>query len=295
MSEWTNWLRKTFAAGDAARDQGLTTPEDIVRCDDILYGSDETWQILDVYRRREDEGKVLPVIVSVHGGGWVYGDKEGYQFYCMNLAQHGFAVVNFTYRLAPDAKHPASLEDTNLVFTWVMDHAEEYGFDTEHIFGVGDSAGAHNLALYSAILTNPEYAKEYAFAVPEGLILQAVALNCGEYEVVYDDPAINDMMQGLMSDFLPEGGTAQERAMISPVNYVTEAYPPVFLMSASDDFLKAQSPRLAAKLTACSVPFTYQFYGSKSHPLAHVFHLDMRSEDARICNDEECNFFRSFL
>lgn len=56
---------------------------------------------------------MIPVIVSVHGGGWGYGDKERYQYYCMSLAQQGFAVVNFSYRLASKYKFPAPLEDTN--------------------------------------------------------------------------------------------------------------------------------------------------------------------------------------
>lgn len=295
MGHWADFIRTSFAEGDAERDRGLGTPDNIIRHDNILYGTDETWQVLDVYRRKEDEGKKIPVIVSVHGGGWVYGDKEGYQFYCMDLAQHGFASVNFSYRLAPEAPHPASLEDTNLVFTWVMEHAQEYGFDTDHIFAAGDSAGAHIIAMYLDVLTNPEYAAKYDFKAPEGLKITAVALDCGEYKVVFDDPAINDMMQGLMAEYLPGGGTDEELELVSPVNYVTEEFPPVFLMSASQDFLKAQAPIMAAKLTQCSVPFTYKFYGSAEHPLAHVFHLDIRSEDAIACRNEQCAFFRGFV
>lgn len=94
-------------------------------------------------------GRPLPAIVSVHGG-WVYGSKEVYQFYCMSLARRGFAVVNFSYRLAPKHKFPAPLEDANAVFHWVLAHAGEYGFDPERIFAVGDSAGANILRLYSA-------------------------------------------------------------------------------------------------------------------------------------------------
>lgn len=295
MGKWAEIIRTSFAAGDAERDKGLGTPENIVRYDNIVYGTDETWQVLDVYRRKEDEGKVLPVIVIVHGGGWVYGDKEGYQFYGMDLAQRGFAVVSFSYRLAPEAPHPAPVEDTNLVFTWVMEHAAEYGLDTGHIFAAGDSAGAHILAIYLDILTNPEYAKNYDLRTPDGLKIQADALNCGEYKVVFDDPSINDMMEGLMAEYLPGGGTEEELQLVSPADYVTEDFPPTFLMSASEDFLRAQAPVMAAQLTAGKVPFTYKFYGSAAHPLAHVFHLDIRSEDAKVCIDEECEFFRGFL
>ena len=130
-------IRAEFAEGDNKRDAGLKTPENIVRYDDIIYGTESKWQKLDVYRPKDATGK-LPVIVSVHGGGWVYGDKERYQFYCMDLAERGFAVVNFSYRLAPEYKFPASLEDTNFVFTWVLENAETYRLDTEKLFAVGD-------------------------------------------------------------------------------------------------------------------------------------------------------------
>ena len=155
-------VRKTFAVGDMIRDAGLTTSDDIQRFDNIVYGEDKVWQSLDVYRPKAiNIEEKLAVIVSVHGGGWVYGDKKTYQFYCMSLAQRGFAVVNFSYRLAPKSKFPASIIDTNLVFGWILDHAEEYGFDTENVFAVGDSAGAHMLGLYTNLCTNPKYAKVY--------------------------------------------------------------------------------------------------------------------------------------
>ena len=89
MSDWTDRVRKSFSEADDIRDAGLSTPPDVFRQDDILYGKDPVWQRLDVYRPRNSEGP-LPVIVSVHGGGWAYGDKERYQWYCMDLARRGF-------------------------------------------------------------------------------------------------------------------------------------------------------------------------------------------------------------
>ena len=130
-------IRQLFTKYDDIRDAGLTTPAGIRRFDDIQYGSDPAWQKLDVYRPAAATGK-LPVIVSFHGGAWAYGDKERYQYYCMELAMHGFAVVNYTYRLTPEYQFPAPLEDTNLVFGWVLEHAEELaemgvmGFETHH-------------------------------------------------------------------------------------------------------------------------------------------------------------------
>ena len=113
MSEYAEIIRKTFSMGDMERDKNNQIPEDVVRYTDIRYANhDEKWNLLDVYRPKDINGK-LPVIMSVHGGGWVYGDKDVYQWYCMNLAQRGFAVVNYSYRLAPEYQYPASFEDTS--------------------------------------------------------------------------------------------------------------------------------------------------------------------------------------
>ncbi|MGM9587479.1 MAG: alpha/beta hydrolase [Candidatus Limivicinus sp.] len=294
MSKTSDLIRINFRKGDDIRDAGLTTPEDILRYDDIAYGPDPKWQSLDVYRPKAAEGKKLPVIVSVHGGGWVYGDKERYQFYCMNLAQRGFAVVNFTYRLAPEYPYPASLEDTNLVFHWVLSHGEAYGFDLDHVFAVGDSAGGHNLGLYVGICTNPGYAAKYDFQPPKGFVPTAIALNCGAYVIDLSENGSDETTKLLMADFLPGKGTAEELERIAVPNHVTASFPPTFLMTCTGDFLKDQAPILAAKLAQCDVPFVYRYYGDADHVLGHVFHCNIKMEYAKLCNDEECGFFKRF-
>ena len=289
MSEYSDQVRRDFKASDDIRDAGLTTPNDVVRHDDIRYGDADPLQALDVYRPRAAGDRPLPVIVSVHGGAWVYGDKERYQDYCMSLAQRGFAVVNFSYRLAPEWQYPAGIEDTNAVFSWVLGHAAEYGFDAGHVFAVGDSAGAHMLAIYACICTNPKYAAQYDFAPPAGFVPTAVGLNCGAY-------ALRDDWQApAMQALLPDGGTAAELRRITPLNHITPDFPPAFVMTSNDDFLRAQAPLLVAKLMEKEVPFVYRFYGDMDTRLQHVFHCDMRSVEGARCNDEECAWFRRFV
>lgn len=294
MSKISDKIRKNFKKSDDARDAGLFTPDDVIRYDDIVYGTDSEWQVLDVYRPKKEEGKKLPVIVSVHGGGWVYGDKGVYQYYCMNLAQRGFAVVNFTYRLAPEHKFPAPIEDTNLVFTWVLNHADEYGFDARHIFAVGDSAGAHILGLYTAACTNPKYAAEYAFEIPEGFAPLAIALNCGKYVINWEEDPADEQVRLLMKDFLPKQGNKRELKLVNVCRHVTKNYPPTFIMTSVGDFARDQAPVLAERLESRNIPFVYRFYGDWEHKLGHVFHCDIKSDEARLCNDEECNFFKEF-
>ncbi|MCC8136937.1 MAG: alpha/beta hydrolase [Clostridiales bacterium] len=294
MSQASDTVRREFKKGDDIRDAGLTTPENVQRFDDICYGEDAGWQVLDVYRPKEKAGEVLPVIISVHGGGWVYGDKERYQYYCMSLAQRGFAVVNFTYRLAPEFRFPASLEDTNLVVNWVLSHAEEYGMDAEHVFMVGDSAGAHGTGLYAAICTNPEYAAQFPFTVPEGFRPTAIALNCGAYRM--DEKAgMDGLTMALMEDLFEDGATEENLEKICVPNYITENYVPTYFMTCTGDFLKPQAPLLFNKIMECNVPCEFQFYGDKDHELGHVFHCNMKLEIAAKCNDAQCEFFRKFL
>ncbi len=292
MFEVSGMIRKMFAQGDEKRDAGLTTPDDVERTDDIVYGENKDWQILDIYRPKDVQGK-LPVIISVHGGGWVYGDKERYQFYCMSLAQRGFAVVNFTYRLAPEFKFPAPIEDTNLVAEFVVNNHEKYGFDLDNIFAVGDSAGAHILGLYSCILTNKKYRKKYKLKEVENFKFKAIALNCGVYKVDVWDGKGKDAK--LMREVLQNGGTNEEIKNITVPEYVTEKFPPTFIMTAEGDFLKEQPGNLISKFLEKNIPFVFRYYKAEKGELGHVFHLNMRLDEGRKCNDEECQFFKGFL
>lgn len=289
MSITSIMFRKTAKKSDDARDAGLTTPQDIERFDDIVYGENEEWNVLDVYRPKAEMSRNLPVIVSVHGGGWVYGDKERYQYYCMSLAQRGFAVVNFTYRLAPEYKFPAPLEDTNAVMEWIYENAPDYGLDIEHIYMLGDSAGANILALYTAICTNPSYAANFNFHVPGGFVPKAIALNCGSY-VQTDDK----MTKALMADYLPKKGTEEELKLNNPLYYITEKFPPAYVMTSNGDFLKEQAPMMAEVLKEKGIPHVMKCYGDEKTELGHVFHCNIRLPEATVCNDKECEFFKSW-
>ena len=323
MSAFSDLTRKSFSASDKKRDAGLTTPDGVVRFDDIVYGADEAWNLLDVYRPKGCDGKKLPVIVSVHGGGWVYGDKDVYQYYCMSLAERGFAVVNFTYRLAPEYKFPASVEDTDNVFRWIYENTDTYGLDTENVFAVGDSAGAHLLGLYADLITNERYAKslkEYftkqysviqtksdrdsrnidlsdiktIFTPQDKIKLKAVALNCGKYGLVKADES-NPDTEDILNDFLVNGGDEEELKLVNVLEHITDKFPSVYIMTCYGDFLKNEAGRLTKRLEDVGVPFEYHFYGSKDNPLGHVFHCNIRLEEGQSCNDDECVFFRKFI
>lgn len=278
---------KSNTRDDGKRDEGLVTPDDIKRFDNIRYGEDER-NLLDVYRPKKYDGK-LPVIVSIHGGGWVYGDKELMQYYCMSLAQRGFAVVNFSYRIAPKHKHPAPFEDANKVFYWLLDNADTYGLDVENVFGVGDSVGANTLGLYSCLCTNSSYADKMNVHPPKGFNLRAVGLNCGLYRMARGE--VDVLMDNLAAAYFPEGGTDEEYKDIYLKEHVNGSFPPSFIMTALGDFLCPQAKPFYELLTSLGVEAELHCYGEKGNELRHVFHVDMKLPESEICNDDECTFF----
>lgn len=273
---------------DAKRDRGLKTPEDIRRIDRIPYGPDARWNTLDVYRPRGKAGK-LPVIVNIHGGGYVYGSTKQYQFYCMGLAQRGFAVVSFNYHLAPKYKFPTPVRDTNLVMEWICRKAEIYGFDTDNVVIVGDSAGAQLASQYAVICTDPEYAKIMEITPPE-FTLRAVGLNCGMYDL--KERAGEIPGNKLMVDYFTKDPSVYGKKL-DVLSHVTEKFPPAYLLSAKGDFLVEQCRPMAELLRSKGVPCEYRIYGDEK--TGHVFHLDMRSDLARKANDEEIAFIREHL
>ena len=274
------------AKDDAKRNEGLTTPENVRRFDDVRYGDDER-HVLDVYRPKDRAGK-LPVIVSIHGGGWVYGNKEIMQYYCMSLAEHGFAVVNFNYRMAPAHKHPTPLEDANRVFGWVLEHADGYGFDAENVFALGDSVGANILGLYCCLCADPAYAEALGITPPDGFMPKAVALNSGLYRLVRGE---EDLLDSLAEAYFPAGGTDEEYGSIDLNRLVTASFPPTFVMTAPGDFLTGQAAPFYERLRALGVAAEYHSYGDREEPLKHVFHIDIKLAAARKCNADECAFF----
>jgi acetyl esterase/lipase len=89
----------------------------------------------------------LPIIVFIHGGSWQSGSKEGYSFVGRALASRGFMVAVPNYRLIPQVRFPAFLQDNASAVRWLIANAERHGGDPNRIVLVGHSAGAYNAAM----------------------------------------------------------------------------------------------------------------------------------------------------
>ena len=309
MSEFCDRIREEWALLNAVRQRNLRQPDDITVYRNIQYREPcdydmvNGWNLLDLYVKTDYKGK-LPIIMSFHGGSYVYGSKEMYQYYLMSLAQRGFAVVNFNYRLAPEFKFPAAFDDANCVIKWVKENADKYNLDFKNFFLVGDSVGAHYTALYSMICTNPKFSDLMGIKSYDNFVPRAVGLNCGVYKINWFFYLVSDFVES-MQDVLGKkalktgkadinGKQVRLKDFINIHTNFTKDFPPAFIVAGSFDFVKFQVRYIEKLFKKFNIRHVAKIYGTKKDREAiHDFHADLNCELSKECNDEECNFFKS--
>lgn len=282
-------MRTSMRENDAKRDAGLTEPDTLEIIKNLSYGPYGNENTFDIYYPKGTD-KCLPTIINIHGGGFFYGDKELYRFYTMYLATQGFTVVNFNYRLAPDHQYPAPLEDTNNLMNWLVEHGENYYVELNHLFLIGDSAGGQLVEQYAAMTSNPNYGQKFSFKIAT-VDFKAVAMNCGAY-FLGQNVALNQDF----TFYFGETITPTLESQFPVESYITENFPPSFVATATHDFLKDAAKPLADLLKAKGIETSYKLYANQDNSdLGHVFHLNLKSDIAKECNNDEIAFFKRFL
>lgn len=276
---------------DYKRDRIIPLPTGVKQVRNLSYGPHRKWNRMDIYYP-EGAGR-CPIIVNVHGGGFVYGSKEIYKRYCMDLARRGFTVVNINYRLAPRWRFPTPMEDIHTVMRWLSHHAQQYHGDNRAIFMVGDSAGGQMVSQYAAIMSNPEYMALFGLKpLLPGIGLRAVGLNCGLYDIKM---VATNHREGLELDYLGKD-LPNDDPRLDVMNAITPAYPPAHITTACHDFLRPAAQPMFDHLQSKGIPCKLDIYGSEQDPsTGHVFHVNILRPEAVRCNDDQCAFFRQYL
>ncbi len=275
---------------DRLRDAAIPLPQGITECRNISYGSHGDWNLLDVYTP-SGTNQPLPTIVSIHGGGYVYGNKEIYRRYGMDMAKRGFAFVNFNYRLAPKWKFPTPLHDTNAVMHWICKNAKRYHLDPSRIILLGDSAGAQLTSQYAAIHANAEYAKHFAMDLAP-VRIRCVGLFCGMYDM---KERASGKRKGIQLDYLGRD-LASDDPRFAVLENIGGNYPPAFIATSCHDFLRPCAEPMYDFLTGMGVNAQWHCYGTEEQEeVAHVFHVNIALPEAKQCNDDAAEFFRKYV
>lgn len=215
---------------------------------------------LDVYAPKNADGPV-PVILLIHGGGWVGGLKETYVMRLLPYLEMGWAVVNVEYRMASVALAPAAVEDCLCSLRWIARNAEQYNLDASRVVVTGMSAGGH-LSLTTGMIPSSagldRQCEERAFSgprAPDPANVAAIINWYGITDVV--DLLAGPNTKGYAVEWLGSLVNREEvAARVSPLTYVSRDVPPILTIHGDADPIVPyqHALRLQEKLNAASVP-----------------------------------------
>lgn len=215
---------------------------------DVAYGSDPR-QKLDIYVP-EGLTKPAPVLVFFYGGSWQNGSKDVYRAFGQAFASQGIVTVVADYRLYPQVKYPAFVEDGAQVLRFVHDTIAKAGGDPTRLFVSGHSAGAY-IAVMLAV--NDKYLKD---AGGDPSWLRGAIGIAGPYDFLpLHDPALIDIFGG-------------DRAMATqPIKYAGHKTVPMLLAHGTADTTvgAGNSRRMAARLTQAGNRVEVKIYDGASH------------------------------
>lgn len=223
---------------------------------------------------------LLPVLVYLHGGGWVWNSIDTHDRLMRDYAAGGgCAVIGPDYALSPEAAFPQALEECAAVVRWVARHGAEWGLDPSRIVLGGDSAGA-NLAMGVALLlrqTDPD------------LKLHGLLLNYGVFDADLDTPSYREFAEGYFLTrekmafywdcFCPRPAD-RLNPLVAPLRADLKGLPPVLLHIAELDVLASENHAMAAKLREAGVELHHRLFPGTAHGFLRAVNHVKAARDA---------------
>lgn len=280
------------------------------RIADISYEKDGSPDhLLDIYRPKHMD-QPLPVILYIHGGGFVMCDKDTHRGIGLIYADNGHVVFNVNYRLAPRHPYPAALADVGKAYAWVVENAARYGGDPERIIIAGESAGG-NLTLALAA------ASCFRMAAPEarpiwdvGVVPSIIMVMCG-YLQVSDPyrfsrvcPPINPFSKSLDLQIARDVSMAYlgcnyrwphpDRILADPLlvmesgDMTSRPFPLVYAMAGASDIIVDDTRRLEQALKKRGVRHAVRYFPRQGH----AFHLLGISRQADLFWRDNLDFIK---
>ena len=235
----------TARKADAESHARQVKPEGIKEVCNLAYIDDDMWQHkLDVYYPEKSENEKLPVVIDVHGGGWMYGDKELNKFYNLYVANRGFCVFSMSYSLVPECADPAvQLREVMAALGWVSAHLKDYPCDETKIMLTGDSAGGMLAGFAAALLTDEKLRRAYD-TIDVDLKLTVLALT-SPVAYMNSKGIIGFYTKKMWTDGYKNKPTYEYMNLDKVIENAD--MPPTFMVTSSGDMLGLKQTRRAAE------------------------------------------------
>jgi acetyl esterase len=208
---------------------------------------------------------LAPGLVFFHGGGWVIGDLDSHDVVCRKLADEGeLMVVSVDYRLAPEHKFPAAVDDAIASTKWIAENAKQFGIDASRLMVGGDSAGG-NLAAVVAISARDGNGPDIA-----GQVLIYPATDFAMTHPSHREPETSVLLTHTVirwfRDHYLNGPSDIDDWRASPARASTLAgLPPAYVLTAGADPLRDEGDDYARHLKEAGVPVTYRTFPGQFH------------------------------
>ena len=267
---------------------------------DLRYGQDSAHR-LDIYRSRIHQG-VRPAVLYVHGGGFRLCSKDTHWPMALAFARRGYTVFNINYRLSPQHRYPAALEDLCQAYRWMLNELPRWGADPARVVLAGESAGA-NLVTALAVATSYPRPEDFAQTVWD-LEHQpaAVVAACGLLQV--SDPQrfarrrafprwVGERLASIAGCYLPVRGPSP---LADPLNILEQEspqrpLPPFFAPVGTRDPLLDDTRRLGAAFSRHGATCEVAIYPGQ----IHAFHVMLWKAVARQCWRDQFEFLAEHL
>ena len=215
-------------------------PKGTILHGNIPYNKDTLKKhLLDIYLPPDAKGKI-PLVVFIHGGGWLSNDKYADMGYMKKtvaeIISNGFALASIDYRFSTQAVFPAQIQDCNRAISFLYDNADKYGFDTNRFAVMGFSAGGH-LASMVGLSDNNEVKSFFIPGTSSSFSFKAVVDFYGPAELILFPGSDDEKSpEGLLIGAAPLTRPDLAKAA-SPVTYVDENDPPFLIIHGEKDEL----------------------------------------------------------
>lgn len=269
---------------------------------DLVYRSESGRNRYDLYLPQKGKKKA-PVIIWIHGGGFIAGGKGGVKNWGMMLAREGYAVVAPDYEYAPEAVYPNQPRQMQeLIGELERQEKEGMPIDMHCVCLAGDSAGAHMAAQCALAVANPRFAQE-AKIKPELPLenLKAVLLYCGPYNVesVLDtDNMAGRFVMGKIGWGLFGTHNWRKSSLLKTTvikDYITPDFPPVFLTDGNTGSFERDGRELVKHLKACEVKVSELFFEASAGEIGHEFQYDLSGTAGRSCYQKTLEFLADVI
>jgi len=260
-------LKRTIETAD---DGPYTDPAAVYEVEEILNNAymnrSEIPLAMDIFKPVVPEEKELPVIVTIHGGGLVIGDRKISRKYANLLAARGYLVFSVEYRLAPRANSAEQLDDVCAGMDLVGRRLVDFNVDFTRMFLAAESAGAY-LAIYVAAMKKSKALQETIGYEPTRMTFKALGLHSGMFYTNRQDP-----IGWLLADQLYGDKRMDDRFLeyMNPEHpEILKNLPPVFLSTSRGDFLNNYTLMYHRALKEAGMRSHLVYYGEKE--LGHAF------------------------